>query len=217
MFADWARCPIHSRVGLRGLPALPTNRIVAFMSTLARVALPILPLALWLSAWALPVAACTGGDAPLATGVRGATSIYYARIEAAIPSTIGFYDIRLNVGRVVRGSGRSHVVKVITPRACDELKVGDFGVVVIRSVNPYGVGPNDIYNFFYVLGPGHTSASRAAAVLSDLPATDTVSPRVDEPVGTEPWWAVLVASTVATWHYTSRKQGRLISQARVGK
>ena len=179
------------------------------MRTLARVGLAIPPLALWLSALVVPVAACTGGDAPLATGVRGATSIYYARIEVASASTIGFYDLRLNVGRVVRGTGRSHVVQVITPRACDELKVGDFGVMVIRSVNPYGVGPKDIYNFFYVLGPGHTSASTAAAVLSDLPATDAVSAVVDDPVGTEPWWAVLVASTVVALSYLRRRHGHL--------
>ncbi len=175
------------------------------MRTLARIGLAILPLSFWLSAWATPVAACTGGDAPLATGVRGATSIYYARIEVASASTIGFYDLRLNVGRVIRGSGRSHVVRVITPRACDELKVGDFGVVVIGSVNPYGVVPNDIYNFFYVLGPGHTSASTAANVLSDLPATDAVSVGVNKPVGTESWWAVLVASTAGALSYLRRR------------
>jgi hypothetical protein len=194
---------------LRGLPARPTNRIVAFMSTLARLAVPILPLAFWLSAWATPVAACTGGDAPLATGVRGATSIYYARIEVASASTIGFYDLQLKVGRVIRGSGRSHVVKVINPRACDGLMVGDFGVVVIGSVNPYSVGPDDIYNFFYVLGPGHTSASTATAVLSDLPATHALSLGVDKPVGTEPWWAVLVASTFAALSYVRRRHGHL--------
>jgi hypothetical protein len=193
----------------------PTDRIVTFVRTSARVASVILPLAFWLSAWARPVAACTGGDAPLATGVRGATSIFYARIEAASASSLGFYDLRVKVGTVIRGSGRNHVVKVITPRACDELKVGDFGVVVIGSVNPYAVGPNDIYNFFYVLGLGHTSASTAAAVLSNLPATDTVSPAVDGRVGTEPWWAVLVVSAVAALSYLRRRQSVLMSQVPV--
>lgn len=197
------------------LIASPINHIVGLRRNPARVACAVLPLAFWLSAWAMPVAACNGGDAPLATGVRGATSIYYARITAASASTIGFYDLRLKVGRLIRGSGQSHVVQVITPRVCDELKVGDFGVVVIGSVNPYGVHPNVIYNFFYVLGPGHTSASAAAAVLSDLPATGTGSSRVDEPVGSDPWWAFLVASTVATWSYMRRRQGRPISQVPV--
>jgi hypothetical protein len=96
------------------------------MRTVALVGSAILPLALWLSVWASPVAACTGGDAPFATGVRGATSIYCARIEVASASAIGFYDLRLNVGSVIRGSGRRHVVKVINPRVCNELKVGDF-------------------------------------------------------------------------------------------
>ena len=187
------------------------------MRTLGRVGLAILPLAFWLLAWATPVAACTGGDAPLAVGVRGATSIYYARIEGASASSLGFYDLRLKVGSVVRGSGISHVVNVITPRACDELKEGDFGVVVIGSVDPYGIGPNDIYNFFYVLGPGHTSASAAAAVLSNLPATDTPPSRVDQSRGTEPWSAVLVASTAATWIYLRGRQGRLISQIPVAQ
>ena len=195
--------------------ASPNDRIVDSVRTLGRVGLAILPLAFWLLAWATPVAACTGGDAPLAVGVRGATSIYYARIEGASASSLGFYDLRLKVGSVVRGSGISHVVNVITPRACDELKEGDFGVVVIGSVDPYGIGPNDIYNFFFVLGPGHTSASTAAAVLSDLPASDTVSSAVDEPVRTDPWWAVFVASTVATWSYLRRRQSLLISQVPV--
>jgi hypothetical protein len=142
--------------------------------TSARAALAIVPLALWLSAaWAQPVAACSGGDAPLATGVRGATSIFYARIVADHVSSVGFHDLQLTVVRVIRGHGQSRVTHLITPRACDSLAVGDFGVVVLGSVDPYGVGPNDIYNFFYVLGPGHTSATEAAALLSDLPATDT--------------------------------------------
>jgi hypothetical protein len=191
------------------LPATRANGIVAFVRTSTRVASAIMPLAFWLSALAQPVSACTGGDAPLATGVRGATSIYYARIEAASASSLGFYDLGLKVGSVIRGSGPSHVVNVITPRACDELKVGDFGVVVIGSVDPYGVGPNDIYNFFYVLGPGHTSASKAAAVLSDLPATDAVSAGLDDPVGTEPWWAVFVVSAVAALSYLRRSRGTL--------
>ena len=185
------------------------------MRTSDRVGLAVLPLVFWLSAWATPVAACTGGDAPLAAGVRGATSIFYARIATASASSLGFYDLQLKVGRVVRGSGQSHVVQVITPRACDELKVGDFGVVVIGSVDPYDVGPNDVYNFFYVLGPGHTSAAAAAALLSDLPSTDTVSSGVDRPVGIEPRWAVLVASSAATWSYFRRKQGRATSQVAV--
>lgn len=133
----------------------------------------ILPLAFWLSAWAQPAAACSGGDAPLATGVRGASSIFYARIVADRVSSVGFHDLRLKVGRVIRGRGQSHVVHLVTPRACDSLAVGDVGVVVLGSVDPYGVGPHDIYNFFYVLGPGHTSAAEAAALLSALPATDT--------------------------------------------
>ncbi len=191
------------------MPATRANGIVAFVRTSTRVASAILPLAFWLSALAQPVAACTGGDAPLATGVRGATSIYYARIEAASASSLGFYDLGLKVGSVIRGSARTHVVNVITPRACDELKVGDFGVVVIGSVDPYGVGPNDIYNFFYVLGPGHTSTSAAAAVLSDLPATDTVTSGVDEPVRTDRWWTVLVVSTVAAFRYLRRRHGHL--------
>ena len=179
------------------------------MRTVTRAGLVTLPVAFWLSAWAMPVVACTGGDAPLATGVRGATSIYYASIADASASPVGFYDLRLKVGSVIRGNGQSHVVRVINPRVCTALKVGDFGVVVIGSVNPYGVGPNDIYNFFYVLGPGGTSASTAAAVLSNLPATDTVSSGVDEPVRTEPWWAVLVVSAVAALSYLRRRHGRL--------
>jgi hypothetical protein len=88
-------------------------------------------------------------------------------------SDLGFYELDLDIGRVIKGSGTSHVGHLITPRACDGLKVGDAGVVVIRSVNPYGVGPTDIYNFFYVIGPGRTSAAEARAVLSGLPGTDT--------------------------------------------
>jgi hypothetical protein len=155
------------------LPAARRSRTLVPVRTSARVALAILPLAFWLSAWAQPAAACSGGDAPLATGVRGASSIFYARILADHVSSVGFYDLQLKVGRVIRGHGQSHVVHLITPRACDSLAVGDVGVVVLGSVDPYGVGPHDIYNFFYVLGPGHTSAAEAAALLADLPATDT--------------------------------------------
>ena len=184
------------------------------MRTVALVGSAILPLALWLSVWASPVAACSGGDAPLATGVRGATSIFYARIAGASESSVGFYDLRLKVGSVILGSGKSHVVRVINPHVCNALKVGDFGVVVIGSVDPYGVGPNDIYNFFYVLGPGGTSASMA--VLSDLPNTDTtISPGVDDPGGSRAWLAVLGVSTVATLSYLRRRHVVLTSQVRV--
>jgi hypothetical protein len=142
----------------------------------ARVALVLLPIAFWLSAWAQPAAACSGGTAPLATGVRGATSIFYARILADRASSVGFHTLRLAVGQVIRGRGQTTVNHLITPRACDSLAVGDFGVVVLGAVNPYGGGPNDLYNFFYVLGPGHgTSAAEAANVLSGLPATDTAT------------------------------------------
>lgn len=198
------------------LLATPGNGIVAFMRTVALVGSAILPLALWLSVWASPVAACNGGDARLATGVRGATSIFYARIAGASESSVGFYDLRLKVGSVIRGSGKSHVVRVINPRVCNALKVGDFGVVVIGSVDPYGVGPNDIYNFFYVLGPGGTSASMAATVLSDLPNTETtISPGVDDPGRSGAWLAVLGVSTVATLSYLRRRHVVLTSQVRV--
>jgi hypothetical protein len=178
-----------------------------------RLAPAVLLLALSLSAWAQPVAACEGGDAPLATGIRGASSIFYARIVADKESSLGFHSTELRVGRVLRGRGRSHVSHLITPRACDQLAVGDFGVVVIGSVNPYGVGPNDIYNFFYVLGPGHTSASAAARVLSDLPATDTaasVSGRGSSPEG---WLVALIAAvsfgvTVRSLALRTHRRGR---------
>jgi hypothetical protein len=104
---------------------------------------------------------------------------------------------------------------VINPRVCNALRVGDIGVVVIGSVDPYGVGPNDIYNFFYVLGPGGTSASMAAAVLSDVPNTDTISPGVDDPGGSGAWLAVLGVSTVATLSYLRRRHLVLTSQVRV--
>jgi hypothetical protein len=104
------------------LLATPGNGTGAFVRTSARVGSAILPLAFWLPAWATPVAACNGGDAPLATGVRGATSIFYARIADASESSVGFYDLRLKVGSVIRGSGQGHVVRVINPRVCNALK-----------------------------------------------------------------------------------------------
>jgi hypothetical protein len=90
-------------------------------------------------------------------------------------------------------------------------------VVVIGSVKPYGVGPNDIYNFFYGLGPGGTSASAAAAVLSNIPATDSVSPEVDEHGGSGAWLAVLSVSTVAILSYHRRRQVVLTSQVPVSR
>ena len=140
----------------------------------ARVAFAVMPLLFWLSASAQPVAACTGQEATLAAGVHGATSIYYARIVAEKESSVGFYDLHLAVGKVVRGTASAQVSHLITSRPCDSLSVGQSGIVMLGSVDPFGVGPNDVYNFFYVLGPGHTSAAAAATLLGGLPATDTV-------------------------------------------
>jgi hypothetical protein len=117
--------------------------------------------------------ACTGLTASLATGIRGATSIYYATIVGSGESSIGFFDLRLDLGRVIRGTALRHISRVIPNEACSPLEVGDFGVVVLGSVDPFNVGPSDVYNFFYVIGPGGTSQSEATAVLSGLPSTDT--------------------------------------------
>lgn len=171
----------------------------------------ILPLAFWLSAWAQPAAACSGGDAPLTTGVRGANTIFYARIVADRVSSVGFHDLRLKVGRVIRGLGQSHVVHLVTPRACDSLAVGDVGVVVLGSVDPYGVGPHDIYNFFYVLGPGHTNAAEAAALLSALPPTDTtpaIGVRGSGSAPASPLMPLIAAAAVGIAVLVARFHGR---------
>jgi hypothetical protein len=52
------------------------------------------------------------------------------------------------------------------------LSVGQDGIVVLGSVNPFGDGPHDVYNFFYVLWPGHRNAAAARALLGELPSTD---------------------------------------------
>ena len=196
----------HSPPVARRAAELHSRRV----RTSARVALAILPLAIWLSAaWAQPAAACTGGDAPLTIGIRGATSIFYARIVAVQVSSIGFHDLHLTVGRVIRGRGQSHVVHLVTPRACDSLAVGDVGVVVLGSVDPYGVGPQDIYNFFYVLEPGHTSAAEAAALLSDLPATDRApTPGPPGPSPGAPLMPVIVAGGAGLVAFVARLRAR---------
>ena len=81
--------------------------------------------------------ACSGGVASLETGIRGATSVYYARIVAASESWDGFFDPRLDVGRVVRGTGHSPVTRVSANEACSPIEVGDVGVVVLGSVDSF--------------------------------------------------------------------------------
>jgi hypothetical protein len=177
--------------------------MIAPMHALLRVGLAMVPLVMWLLASAQSTFACEGGDAPLSTGIRGATSVFYARIVGLQESSDGFYDLRLDVGRVVKGTGTSHVGHLITPRACDVLEVGDAGVVVLGSINPYGVGPNDIYNFFYVLGPRHTSAADANTILSRLPETDTGSFVVGDIGSKSTQVEVLIAAAVAGFVFVS--------------
>lgn len=54
--------------------------------------------------------------------------------------------------------------------------MGDAGIVVIGSVDPFEVGTTERSNLFYVLGPGHLSQAEAARALDALPATDTDTP-----------------------------------------
>jgi hypothetical protein len=179
------------------------------MRVLTRIGFIVASLVLWLAITSQPAAACEGGNASLAVGINGATSIYYARILAAHASDVGFYVLRLDVGQVVRGPAPSEVSHLITPRACDELSVGQYGIVVLGSVNPFGVGPTDIYNFFYVLGPGHTSAAGAAQVLSALPATDAL-PRLGPatPEGGSPMLPLVAGAVAGVAVLGSRRDAR---------
>ena len=120
--------------------------------------------------------ACSGQDATLAAGFRGATSVYFARIVGLRPTTIGFYGLTLDVGQVLRGTAQTHVTHVVNAQVCAALELGDSGVVALGSVNPFGVGPKDLYNFFFVLGPGHhVNRADVLAALSTAPETDTAS------------------------------------------
>lgn len=141
----------------------------------------VVTVALGLAGTAGAVVGCEGGNAPLATGIRGASAIFYARIRSARMSADGFYTLSLDVGRVVRGQAQDRVARVVTPRACDVLAVGDAGVMVLGSVDPFGIGPNDRYNFFNVIGPGRTSVGEAERVLAVAPATDTPTPSSPSP------------------------------------
>ena len=184
--------------------------LVTFRSLVG--ALPAIGLAtfigLWIASVPTPVAACTGGDAPLAIGIRGASAIFFARIQSETLSSVGFYTLDLAVGRVIRGQPQRHVTHLVTPRACDELFAGDAGVVVLGSVNPFGVGPNDLYNFFYVLGPGHTSAADAAQVLAALPATDTALPIGTPHATSEPVPVAVLAGGLAGFLVLARRTRR---------
>src|SRR5438309_3999825 len=162
------------------------------MHTSPRLLAAVISVVFWLVISAKPVAACSGGDAPLASGIRGATAIFYARIVAA-GEAVGFYDLQLEIGPVVRGPATSHIAGVITPRACDQLSVGDSGLVVLGSVDPYGDGRGDVYNFFYVLGPGHMTAAQAADVLTALRPTDGPPP-ADSPDTTSTGQSELLAT-----------------------
>ncbi len=176
------------------------------MGRLARAA-AVAMLALWMAGFASPVSACEGFTAPLATGIRGASSIFYARIVSERESGSGFYELRLQVGRVVRGTAQTHVVHLLTPRACDTLAVGDFGVVVLGSVDPFGVGPNNRYNFFYVIGPGHTSAAAATRILSGLPATDTAQTTPPSSTVGFGWLALVAGGATALFSLVRAKNG----------
>lgn len=182
------------------------------MRVLARTAVALLPVCLFLVVWAQPASACSGGTAPLAAGVRGATSIYYARIVGAGESSVGFFDLRLDVGRVVRGTGLNRISQVIPNQACEPLAVGDSGVVVLGSVDPFDDGRNDVYNFFYVIGPGRTSQAEATAVLSALPPTDAVPVVADRIRAESAPVTILIAIALATFtlaagHHHRRRAG----------
>lgn len=121
--------------------------------------------------------ACSGGTASLADGVRDAASIYYARVVEVKTTGVGFSELQLDVEGVVQGSAPAHISEVIANEACETIVVGNVGVVVLTSVDPFRDGRRDIYNLFYVLGPGRTSWAEAKAVLgASPPLTDTMSP-----------------------------------------
>lgn len=182
------------------------------MRLLARAAARLLPVCLFLMVWARPALACSGGTASLAAGVSGASSIFFARIVGAEESSVGFFDLRLDVGRVVRGVGINHVSQVIPNQACERLEVGDSGVVVLGSVDPFDDGRNDVYNFFYVIGPGRTSQTEATAVLSTLPPTDAALVVPDRIRADSTPLAILIAVAVASFtlaggHFYRRGSG----------
>lgn len=171
---------------------------MAGMRTVRRRTLAALAVTGWLLVGVHSAAACSGGSAPLAAGIRGTTSIYYARILAATSDSVGFHEVRLEVGRVIRGPAPSLVTRVVPSEVCDGIAAGDRGIVVLGSVDPFGVGPHDTYNFFYVLGPGRTSDADAAAVFAGLPDTDTAPPSSNpaaHPV--PPWPALALVAAVA--------------------
>jgi hypothetical protein len=79
-------------------------------------------------------------------------------------------------------------------------------------VDPFHDGRNDVYNFFFVIGPGRTSRAEATAVLSTLPPTDAalvVPSRI--PADIAPL-AILIAVAVASFmlaagHFDRRGSG----------
>jgi hypothetical protein len=143
------------------------------MRPIARLLGCVVVAILWTVISAGSALACTGENATLEGAFRDSRSIYFARIEHARASSIGFYELTLDVGRIVRGQAKTHVTKLISAEVCESLEVGNSGIVVLGSVDPFGGGPTDTYNFFFVVAPGRTSQADVAAALSDTPATDT--------------------------------------------
>jgi hypothetical protein len=144
------------------------------MRTIVRPLSVVIALAIWTLTPVQSALACSGQDATLAAGFQGATSIYFARIVDLRATTTGFYALTLDVGQVLRGTGQTHVTHLIDAQVCAGLELGDSGVVALGSVNPFGVGPTDLYDFFFVLGPGHhINRADVFAALSSAPETDT--------------------------------------------
>jgi hypothetical protein len=158
-----------------------------------------------------PASACSGSSASLADGVRNAGSIYYARIVTVTPTSVGFNSLRLDVEEVVDGPAPSHVTRVIPNEACVGIRVGQVGVVVLGSVDPFRDGRDDVYNLFFAIGPGRTSRAEAEAALGVLPpATDTAAaPHVDPGTPQLPLVAVACFSFVAALIYVRRRQSTL--------
>jgi hypothetical protein len=155
--------------------------------------------------------ACSGQNATLAAGFRGATSIYFARIVGLRATTTGFYELTLDVGQVLRGTAQPRVTQVVDAEVCNALELGDSGVVARGSVNPFGVGPTDVYNFFFVLGRGHHTRADVFTALLSAPDTDTApnEARADPAGSATAFWLVGLTSAIVILILQRSRRGRL--------
>ncbi len=169
----------------------------------------VLSVAAVASLMSAPMAlACSGVNGSLSDGVRNAESIYYARITGVTPTSGGFHSLRLDVGGVLDGPAPREVTRVIANQSCVGIEVGQVGIIVLGSVDPFRDGRDDAYNLFYAIGMGRTSRADAEAVLglSPPPTDRAAAPIAERETPPLALFAVLPISVIVACWYMRRRE-----------